>query len=360
MRTPRRARLLTATALAAAAVPLAAMAGPASAATSAASAASTASAASAPTAYVDVSVATVWTGPDSPRPIDAPALGNPVHPEQWLAGMTLADKQAMSADNLTQTQALFGGPVRIIGSQGDWDEVAVPGQATPKNPLGYPGWIPKDQLTTNDDFGRQLADRPFAQVDHATTAWLYKDPGLHSKALRVSADTRLPELARTADAVLVATPDRGPEWLGAQDVHVYRTATDIPAPTGADLVRYAEQYLGTPYLWGGRSGFGVDCSGFTSMVYEANGIAIPRDADAQALYGGGRRVDQADLQPGDLMYYADDGGKGSIYHVAMYIGGGRMIEAYDSATPVRITAARFGGDYWGATRFLPDAAASAG
>ncbi|MFE9611198.1 NlpC/P60 family protein [Streptomyces sp. NPDC006012] len=305
-----------------------------------------------PTAYVDVSVATVWTSPDSPRPVDAPALTDPVDLTKWLAGLTEADKRGLSGENLTQTQVLYGHPVYVLAEQGAWAEVAVPGQSSPKNSLGYPGWVPKAQLTSDPAFAATAAKRPFALVHHTTTAWLYDDRGLRSKALRLSNNTRLPELARAGEAVLVDTPGDGAKWVSAKDVDVYSRERDIPYPTGADLVNYAKKFLDLPYLWGGRSGFGVDCSGFTSTVYEANGVDIPRDADAQALHGGGRKVDKADLRPGDLLFYADGNGTGSIYHVAMYIGDQQMIEAYDSATPVRITTVRFGSDYWGAERFL--------
>jgi cell wall-associated NlpC family hydrolase len=305
-----------------------------------------------PIAYVDVSVATVWTSPGSPRPIDAPALTNPADPEKWLADMTVDDKRGLTSGNLTQTQVLYGHPVYVLAQQGDWAEVAVPGQATPKNSLGYPGWVPKAQLTSNPGYTAVAAHRPFALVNQAPTTWLYNDFGRQSKALKISVNTRLPELARVGDSVLVDTPDHGTKWLAATDVSVYKAESDIPYPTGADLVNFAKKFLDVPYLWAGRAGFGFDCSGFTSTVYEANGIAIPRDSGPQATYGGGTKVDRADLQPGDLIFYARNNGTGSIYHVAMYIGDQQMIEAYDAATPVRITPVRFSTDYWGAVRYL--------
>jgi gamma-D-glutamyl-L-lysine dipeptidyl-peptidase len=176
--------------------------------------------------------------------------------------------------------------------------------------------------------------------------------------MQISANTRLPVLARAGQAILVATPDGGAKWLSARDATVYRSASDVPYPTGADLVAYAERFLGTPYLWAGRSGFAFDCSGFTSIIYQVNGITIPRDANAQAQYGGGRMVSKNDLQPGDLLFYATSQDPNSIYHVAMYIGHQQMIEASDAATPVQITAVRFGPDYWGAERFLRPGAAT--
>jgi len=315
------------------------------------SAAGSSAAGSPPSAYVDVSVATVWTAPTSPRPVDQPALTNPVNIPGWLSGMSLADKLDLTTGNLTQTQALYGSQVYILARQAGWDEVAVPGQPTPKNPLGYPGWVPAVQLTAAPEFAALQSHLPFALVQ-APTTWLYDNSALTRENMQLSADTRLPVLARAGQAILVATPDRGGKWLSARDATVYRSASDIPYPTGASLVAYAERFLHTPYLWGGRSGFAFDCSGFTSTIYQVNGITLPRDASAQAQYGGGRMVSTNDLQPGDLLFYATSPDPGSIYHVAMYIGHQEMIEAYDAATPVRITAVRFGPDYWGAERFL--------
>jgi gamma-D-glutamyl-L-lysine dipeptidyl-peptidase len=303
-----------------------------------------------PSAYVDVSVATVWTAPASPRPVDHPALTNPVNIPRWLSEMSLADTLGLIGDNLTQTQALYGDRVYILARQAGWDEVAVPGQPTPKNPLGYPGWVPSVQLTAGRGFAA-LQSRPFALVQ-APTAWLYDNSALTRENMQISAGTRLPVLARAGQAILVATPGGGARWLSARDAAVYRSASDIPYPIGASLVAYAERFLHRPYLWAGRSGFAFDCSGFTSLIYQVNGITIPRDASAQAQYGGGRMVSKNDLQAGDLLFYATSQEPDSIYHVAMYIGDQQMIEAYDAATPVRITAVRFGTDYWGAERFV--------
>ena len=306
-----------------------------------------------PVAFVDVAVATVWTSPDSPRPIDRPALTNPVDVEGWLASMTVEQKTDLTSSNRTQTQALYGQAVYVLASQGDWDEVAVPGQPTPKNPLGYPGWVPKAQLARSaPGYASVRRSRPFAMVDRAATAWLYDNPLLTHRDLRLSVNTRLPVLARVGRAILVATPDAGPKWPSTQDATVYRGDQDISYPTGAELVRFAETFVGQPYLWAGRSGFGFDCSGFTSTIYQTHGITIGRDSGVQATGSGGTPVAKDDLRPGDLLFYADDNGTGSIFHVAMYAGDGQMVEAYDAATPVRVTPVRFGTEYWGAERYL--------
>jgi cell wall-associated NlpC family hydrolase len=309
-----------------------------------------------PSAFVAVSVATVWTTPHSPRPVDHHALANPVDIRSWLSDMTPADQEALTSDNVTQTQTLFGDRVFVVGQQGDWDEVVVPGQPTPKNALGYPGWIPKAQLAIDARYGALKDHASFALADRGVTTWLYRDSRLSDQDLEISTNTALPVLDRTDTAVRVATPDRGPRWLDTRTVTVYEKPTEITHPTGADLVRYAAAFVNVPYLWGGRAGFGFDCSGFTSTIYQVHGITLPRDADAQAADSHGRAIDTSALQPGDLLFYShgskDPKNPDAIYHVAMYSGNGEMIEAFDSTTPVRTTPVRLDDDYWGARRYL--------
>jgi cell wall-associated NlpC family hydrolase len=175
--------------------------------------------------------------------------------------------------------------------------------------------------------------------------------------MELSADTRLPVLARVGSMVLVATPDRGDRWLPARDVRVYGKASDIPRPTGADLVRTAKAFVGLHYLWAGTSSFGFDCSGFTHTVYDLNGITIPRDSGPQKA--GGKPVGKDELQAGDLIFYAYNHGTGSIHHVGMYIGEGYEIDAPgNSATEespleiVQVDQHRYADQYAGAARYL--------
>ena len=100
-----------------------------------------------------------------------------------------------------------------------------------------------------------------------------------------------------------------------------------------DMVQYAKQFVGNPYVWGGTSlTHGTDCSGFTMSIYSKYGVSLPHHAASQAQMG--TKVDFGSAQPGDLVFYAKNG---SINHVAMYIGNGQVIHASSPKTGIKIS-----------------------
>jgi cell wall-associated NlpC family hydrolase len=126
-------------------------------------------------------------------------------------------------------------------------------------------------------------------------------------------------------------------------------ASVAPAPPtaagGAGAVQAAESQLGVPYVWGGETpGVGFDCSGLTAWSWGQVGVPLPH-------FSGGQMADStpvpiSDLQPGDLLFY----GPGGSDHVAMYVGGGSMIEAPYTGAVVWITGLRLGSGFVGAGR----------
>lgn len=101
-----------------------------------------------------------------------------------------------------------------------------------------------------------------------------------------------------------------------------------------DMVQYAKQFVGNPYVWGGTSlTNGTDCSGFTMSIYRKYGVSLPHHAASQAQLG--TKVDISSAQPGDLVFYAKNG---SINHVAMYIGNGQVIHASSPKTGIKISS----------------------
>ena len=112
---------------------------------------------------------------------------------------------------------------------------------------------------------------------------------------------------------------------------------------GAQAVSVAMQYLGTPYVWGGESPSGFDCSGLTKYAYAAVGVSLSHFTGAQ--WNEGVRVPADQLLPGDLVFYRPDLG-----HMGMYIGGGQYIHAPQTGDVVKISSMSDRSDYQGAVR----------
>ena len=108
---------------------------------------------------------------------------------------------------------------------------------------------------------------------------------------------------------------------------------------GASAVAAAKTFLGVPYVWGGESYNGVDCSGLVMLSYRQVGVSLYHSSRVQ--YGQGTKVPLSQMQPGDLIFWSKNGTQPGIYHVAMYVGDGQMIEAPNFNMVVRITPVRY-------------------
>jgi peptidoglycan DL-endopeptidase CwlO len=113
------------------------------------------------------------------------------------------------------------------------------------------------------------------------------------------------------------------------------TGTAGTASEGA-VVAEARRYLGVPYLWGGTDpAKGLDCSGFTQLVYGNVGIDLPRTSSQQAT-AGSAVASLADARPGDLVFFDHDGSRPGIDHVGIYVGDGKMIAAPQAGEVVKV------------------------
>ncbi len=141
----------------------------------------------------------------------------------------------------------------------------------------------------------------------------------------------------------------GGEQLSISDFNISSSGS------GNTIVENAKKYLGVPYVWGGTTPTGFDCSGLTQYVYNESGITIPRVAADQYKSNSGQFVDKSQLQPGDLVFFTgSNGNKSDPGHVGIYVGNNQMIHAPSSGKTVRyqdISTSYYVNSYVGAKRY---------
>jgi cell wall-associated NlpC family hydrolase len=189
--------------------------------------------------------------------------------------------------------------------------------------------IMADQL---DAVQNKLADR---QAKYA---------GIKNEIAAIEAAERAAE-RRAAEAARRAAAEAARQAQAAARPAPQPSSDNAPTPTRAArgcVVGIAMQYLGVPYVWGGSSPSGFDCSGFTMYVYRQVGVSLPHSSRAQI--GSGQQVSRSDLQPGDLVFFGSP-----IHHVGIYVGGGSYIHSPHTGDVVKISPLDRG-DYAGACR----------
>ncbi|MFN0291123.1 NlpC/P60 family protein [Pedobacter helvus] len=277
-------------------------------------------------------------------------LAATVLPTKQLKDLTFGVTTISVANNRSQpfhgaelmTQTLLGTPIQVLKKQGGFYLV--------KSPDGYLAWTDGGSiaLMSENKFKEWQAAKKVVYVNDYGHALAKAD----IEAARVSdlvAGNILRFLSVENGFTKVAFPDGREAYVPTAQLIDYAQWANKPLPSAGAILQTAQTLIGVPYLWGGTSIKGVDCSGFTKTAYFLNGVIIPRDASQQALVGEKLDVLENDsisiakclknLQPGDLMFFSAakrrgiNGGR--VSHTAIYMGEGEFIQ---SAGMVKISS----------------------
>lgn len=241
------------------------------------------------------------------------------------------------------TQAILGTTLKVLKIAGDFYLVQTPD--------GYISWVDhggvtllsRDQLLEWEQADKIIFTKAFGSV--------YSQPDNElDKISDIVLGSQLILLGEAGHHYKVQYPDKREGYLKKSECQLYGTWIKEVEARGSLIELYAKDLLGAPYLWGGTSSKGMDCSGFTKTVYLMNGYVIPRDASQQILAGNDvdPELKLKDLQKGDLMFFgrkATDSTKQRVTHVAIWLGNekGEFIHA---SGRVRMSSIQVSSEYY--------------
>lgn len=191
------------------------------------------------------------------------------------------------------SQLLFGEKAAVLEEKGEWLKIRTFFD-------DYTGWVERHAVT---DPGKQSARDSIVLKEPLTPTGI---------------DHQLSYLPAGAE---IPVPDENGNFSLAG--HLFQLKAELNEENGS-LTQTALKFLHAPYLWGGRTVFGIDCSGFIQLIFKVHGVKLPRDAAEQAA--AGKEVGSTDeVMENDLVFFSNKEGK--INHVGMYLGSGQVIHA---------------------------------
>jgi hypothetical protein len=224
------------------------------------------------------------------------------------------------------TQVILGTQLVVAREQRGWLWVTAPDT--------YRGWI-EPAATRRLKFRQsRYASRGRIALVTSNVAVVYLEPfGEPRERITVTVDVRLELVSEQRHRFRVHLPDGRFGWIRRQEVSVREASFRYPVRGRQKTAETGMRFLGVPYLWGGTTPLGFDCSGLVQLIYKMNGIDIPLDADMQFMVG--TPVGTREMEPADLLFFSTK--SSGITHGGIYLGDGDFLHASGKANGVTVT-----------------------
>lgn len=227
---------------------------------------------------------------------------------------TLRVRKKASTDSKIVTLVSEDDKLKVKNQSGDWVKVKVDGET---------GYVSKDYAKVTYSFGKAKSMKEIQAEQEAKEAKKRAEEAAQTAKRSASVSTTSSNHTSDSKTTSASTTSSA----AATKESSVSVSSGGSSATGSRIASYAQQFVGNPYRYGGNSlTGGIDCSGFTQQIMAKFGYSISRTSSSQA--GEGRAVSTSSLRAGDLVFY---GNGGSINHVALYIGGGQVVHASNSA-----------------------------
>nr|WP_315502322.1 NlpC/P60 family protein [Actinomyces radicidentis] len=230
---------------------------------------------------------------------------------------------------------------QIAESEATPSASAAPAEQAAQEAAAEPTEEATQEPTTDADADAQAsaeADAKATADAEAAAAAEAQRKAEEEAAAQAAAQKAAEEKAAEEQAAAEAAAQAAAEQQAAAEAAAQAAASANKADTA---ISAAQSYLGVPYVWAGESYSGLDCSGLTMLAYQQAGVYLTHSSRVQ--YGQGTAVPLSEAQPGDLIFWSHNGTQAGIYHVAIYLGDGQVIEAPNVGMTVRITSLSYGG-----------------
>lgn len=228
---------------------------------------------------------------------------------------TLRVREKASTDSDIVTLVSEDEQLKVKNQNDEWAKVKVDGKT---------GYVSKDYAKVTYKFGKAKSMKQIrAEEQRKREEQAAKEAAARAAEQSASETDQSSAASQSSSSSSSGSSSQG----GSSSSGSSLLSSTKGSATGSRIASYAQQFVGNPYRYGGNSlTNGIDCSGFTQQIYAKFGYSISRTSSSQA--GNGVSVSTSNLQPGDLVFYGNGGG---INHVALYIGGGQVVHASNSA-----------------------------